>query len=58
MSKITNLIKDAEESADKWRSIVARGAHEQHGRSRSQSIILKERFEARLEAFHEAKLLK
>ncbi len=57
MSKITNLIKEAEESADKWRSIVARGAWSQHNRTEMQAIILRERFEARLEAFQEAKLL-
>ena len=54
---LTQLTKDAERNYLIWERIVLDGAWEQHGRTRVQAIMLRERFEARLEAFQEAKRL-
>ena len=43
MSKITNLIKDAEENYLIWERIVLDGAWEQHGRTRVQAVMLREK---------------
>ncbi len=57
MSKITNLIKEAESNYWKWRKIVGRGAHSQHDRTQPQAIALMNYHEGRLDAFNEAKQL-
>ena len=54
---INTLIKDAESNHQKWQSIVSCGTWSQRGRTREQAIMLRERFEGRLEAFVEAKQL-
>ena len=54
---LRNLIIDAERNADKWRSIVARGAWSQHNRTEAQAIALHNRFEGRLDGLVDAKRL-
>ena len=54
---LRNMIKDTEANADRWRSIVARGTWFQHDKTEIQAIMLRERFEGRLEALVEAKRL-
>ena len=54
---INAKIKDAQLNADKWKAITDGGTWSQRGRTREQAVMLRERFEARLEAFTEAKQL-
>ena len=54
---INAKIKDAQLNADKWRAIAARGSWSRHNKTQLQAIMLRERFEGRLEAFTEAKQL-
>ena len=54
---LRSLIKDAEASANKWRSITARGSHSQHNKTEVQAIALREYFEGRLDGLVEAKRL-
>ena len=54
---INAKIKDAEDNYLTWERIVLDGAWSQHNRTRVQAVMLRERFESRLEAFQEAKLL-
>ena len=54
---LRNLIIDAERNADRWRSIVARGSHQQHNKTEIQAIALREYFEGRLDGLVDAKRL-
>ena len=54
---LKSMIKDTEANADKWRSIVARGAWLQHDKTEIQAIALREYFEGRLDGLVEAKRL-
>ena len=54
---INAKIKDAEHNYQKWARITARGTHSQHNKTEIQALLLRERFEGRLEAFEEAKQL-
>ena len=54
---LRNLIIDAELGANKWRAIVARGTHSQHNKTEIQALLLRERFEGRLDGLVDAKRL-
>ena len=54
---INAKIKDAELNFLKWRGIIASGARAQHDKTEAQALMLRERFEGRLEAFVKVKQL-